>query len=95
MLFYGDAAANGVKASTFVEELTSEDELQQFVEKQPDHVLTVVDVSLRSATPCVKIFAAVMALAKNFAGYAAFARLIADDLDSDDLMSKLKVLQVR
>lgn len=32
---------------------------------QPSNVLTVVMVSLQSATPCVRVFPAVMALAKN------------------------------
>lgn len=58
-------------------------------------VLTVLDVSLSDATPCVRIFAAVMALAKNFEGYAVFARLMGDEShESKELIKELKVIEV-
>jgi len=55
----------------------------------------VVDVSLQSATPCIRIFPAVMALAKNMRGYASFARLIGDaSPDVGQLLQELNVLEV-
>ena len=52
-----------------------------------------VQVSLKSATPCVHIFPATMALAKNFVGYAAFGRLIGDS--SDETRKLLKELDIK
>ena len=46
MLYYGDTAGNNVKASQYVTELGSKDDLHQFVNSQPESVLTVVNVSL-------------------------------------------------
>jgi hypothetical protein len=95
VLYYGDQAADGVKASTFVSELTSRADLDAFIGSQPDNVLTVVDVSLRSATPCIRIFPAVMALAKNMQGFASFARLIGDaSPDVQELLQELNVTEV-
>lgn len=44
MLYYGDAAANGVKASTFVEELSTREEYDRFITSKDDNILTVVQV---------------------------------------------------
>ena len=46
MLYYGDTAGNNVKASQYVTELGSKDDLHQFVNSQPESVLTVVNVSM-------------------------------------------------
>ncbi len=48
------------------QDLTSKDELRRFVEGQDDKVLTVVNVSVSAAAPCIRIFPAVLALARNF-----------------------------
>lgn len=48
------------------QDLRSKDELRQFVEGQDDKVLTVVNVSVTAAAPCIRIFPAVLALARNF-----------------------------
>ena len=45
VLYYGDVAANGVKASTFVEELTTRAEYEHFISAQPDNILTVIQVN--------------------------------------------------
>jgi len=45
VLYYGDSAANGVKASTFVEELTTRAKYDHFISAQPDNILTVIQVS--------------------------------------------------
>ncbi len=92
VLYYGDQAANGVKASDFVTELHSKADLDTFISKQPDNVLTVIDVCLQNAAPCIHIFPAVLALAKNFTGFAHFARLIGDE--SDEAQHLLKELNV-
>jgi hypothetical protein len=41
VLYYGDQAADGVKASTFVKELTTRSEYDNFVSSQPANILTV------------------------------------------------------
>lgn len=46
VLYYGDSAANNVKASTYVTDLHSRADLEAFVRGQPDNVLTVVNVAL-------------------------------------------------
>lgn len=52
-------------------------------------------VSLQSATPCVRIFPATMALAKNFTGYAAFGRLIGDSCpEARQLLKELEITEV-
>jgi hypothetical protein len=95
VLYYGDQAANGVKPSEFVTEVRSRKDLDEFLAKQPDNVLTVINVALTSATPCVRIYPAVMALAKNFVGFASFARLLGDRNDETrQLVDELNVTQV-
>lgn len=95
MLFYGDIAANNVRASDHVEEIASRAELDTWLAKTSEHELSVLNISLRSATPCVHIFPAVLALAKNMVGYAAFSRLMADSSDeARKLAQEFKVTQV-
>lgn len=65
------------------------------MQSQPDNVLTVVNVSSNSATACVRVFAAVLALAKNFKGYAAFARLLYDaSPEAEEVARELRVKEV-
>ena len=65
------------------------------MQSQPENVLTVVNVSSNNATPCVRVFPAVMALAKNFTGYAAFARLLYEtSQETQSLANELRVLEV-
>ena len=68
VLFFGDTAARGEKASTYVQELTSRAGLEAYISSQGPDVLTVVDVSLNNADPCIHVFPAVLALAKNMEG---------------------------
>jgi hypothetical protein len=74
VLYFGDTAAGGIHASDYVKELHSQSDLQQFVSSQPEEVLTVVGVCVSDASPCIRIFPAVVALARSFKGYATFAR---------------------
>lgn len=77
-----------------MQELKTEEDIERFVNSQPGNVLTVVNVSSND-TPCIRVFAAVLALAKNFAGYAAFARLMYDSSPQSKAVAKqLNVLQV-
>ena len=79
-----------------MQEITSKAQLDTFVQSQPENVLTVVNVSSNNATPCVRVFPAVLALAKNFTGYAAFARLLYETSDeTQSLANQLKVREVR
>jgi hypothetical protein len=68
------SAAGGVKGSEHVTELHSREDLDRFVSSQEERVLTVVNLSISSADPCIHIFPAVLALARSFKGYAAFGR---------------------
>jgi hypothetical protein len=68
------SAAGGVKGSEHVTELHSREDLERFVSSQEEKVLTVVNLSISSADPCIHIFPAVLALARSFKGYAAFGR---------------------
>ncbi len=78
-----------------MQEITSKAQLDTFVQSQPENVLTVVNVSSNNATPCVRVFPAVLALAKNFTGYAAFARLLYETSDeTQSLANQLKVREV-
>lgn len=95
VLFYGDTAANNVKASDFVSEVTTRAQFDAWLTSAKEKELSVLDVSLMGATPCVHIFPAVLALAKNMVGFASFARLLADGGDeARQLAQELKVVQV-
>lgn len=133
MLYYGGSAAGGLKAGEFITELTSREDLQQFVTSQDERVrlsataevfyrrtishasnvskraskqetalistglqvLTVVDVSLSNAIGCVRLFPAVLALAKSFKGFASFARLLGDsNAETQQMMSELDIKAV-
>ena len=85
-----------MKASDYVREITSRAQLDSWLSDSADSQLHILDVSLTSATPCVHIFPAVLALAKNMAGFASFARLMADKgSEAQGLAKEYKVVQVR
>lgn len=93
MLWYG--AKDDDTTSPFVKDLYSRKDYIEFLAAQPPNVLTVVDVSVSMCEPCMHIFPAVRALAKNFVGFAAFARLVGDSNDETEaLMKELKILEV-
>eukprot|EP00890_Picochlorum_soloecismus_P000765 jgi/Picsp_1/168/NSC_00168-R1_thioredoxin-like protein cdsp32 len=96
VLYFGDRAGNNEKASTYISDLKSVAELTSFVEAEEDEkMLVVVDVSLSDASPCVHIFPAVLALAKNFSGLAKFARVLADQNDEfKAFMGENNIVQV-
>lgn len=95
VLYFGDTGANNEKASTFVRDLHSREDFDNFISNQEPNVLAVIDVSLMNAAPCVHIFPAVWALARSFVGFAAFSRLMGDENEETKaLMSELNVTQV-
>ena len=95
VLYYADHAANGVKASQYITDIHNKQDLDKFIDQQDNKVLTVIDVSLRNAGPCIHIFPAVLALAKNFTGYAHFARLIGDESEAtQQVLKELNVNEV-
>lgn len=78
VLFYDGSMANGVQAADFVQELHTKEDLDAFISSGDDRVLKVVNMALTTAAPCIRVYPAVLALAKNFVGFASFARVIGD-----------------
>ncbi|KAI8464344.1 MAG: hypothetical protein J3K34DRAFT_440870 [Monoraphidium minutum] len=77
IVFFQNAPVGGLTAAD-ITELPGQPELDAFVKQQPQDVLTVVDVSLGSADCCIHVYPAILALARNFKGFAAFGRVLAD-----------------
>ncbi len=84
-------------AARAAQELASRGYLDAFVNGARDErVLTVVAVTATSVGACVRVFPAVVALAKSFAGYATFGRLLYDaGPEAGELAAELNVKQVR
>lgn len=95
VLYFGDTAANNEKASSYIQDIHSRADLESFLGATGPKELAVVDVSLTDAAPCVHIFPAVLALARSFKGFAAFARLLGDENEElKGLITELNVKQV-
>ncbi len=95
VLFFNGTAGGGVQASDYVTELRGEADMRAFIAAQSESVLTVVDVSLSDAAPCIHVFPAVLALARSFKGYAAFGRVVADaSPEGQQLLSSFNVVEV-
>jgi hypothetical protein len=111
VLFYGNTAGGGVKASDYVDEVATRPQLDAFLASCAapqtavrgitlaapcDKQLTVVNVSMaKDSAPCVHIYPAVLALAKNTAGAIRWARLLGDSsADAGALMASLNVTRV-
>ena len=78
------------------QEVASREDLEAFVNKAADNVLTVVAVTATSVSACVHVFPAVVALSKSFAGYAVFGRLLYDASPAaGKLAAELNVTQAR
>ena len=92
LLFFGDAAAGGEKASETIAQLATQADFDAFVGGQEKDMLTVVDVSSETSKGSVRIYPAVLALAKGFSEVAVFARLMAD---SDEGKAVAKALNIR
>ena len=95
VLYFGDTAANNEKASSYIQDLHSRADLEQFLASVSPEELAVVNVSLTDAAPCVHIFPAVLALARSFKGFATFARLLSDENEElKSVSAELNVMQV-
>jgi len=95
VLFFNGTAGGGVQASDHIIDLKGESDMRAFIDAQSDQVLTVVDVSLTDAAPCIHVFPAVLALARSFKGYAAFGRVIADaSEEGQQLLKAYNVVEV-
>lgn len=96
VLYFADKAANGERASEHVQELHSFDDVTTFVgETMKDNQLNVVFTTLLNCGPCVHIYPAVVALAKNFVGYVRFAKLVGDESkQAGEAMQALNIVEV-
>lgn len=101
VLFYGNAMADGASSTDYVPDISNAAQLQDFVnghgsnDSGGENALRVLDVSLSDGTGCIKVFPAVVALAKSFQGYASFARLLGDaSPETERLLGQLNVVQV-
>jgi len=108
VLYYGGQGAGGVQTNEWIEEVDSERLLEEFLgacalpqvndrgvrlEVPCDKQLAVLNVSLENNAPeCMRIFPAVLSLAKNTAGATRWARLMGDaSPQAKALMEKLGV----
>jgi len=95
VMYYGDVAGDGEAPSSVVRDVGDREQLLAFINGQPAGMLTVLDVSMSNCDPCVHIYPAVVALARNFIGFASFGRFIGDANDSClQAMRELKVVEV-
>jgi hypothetical protein len=78
VLFYGDAGGDGMHPSDYSTEITSKADLDKWKSSLDKKVLGVLDISVNGAAACVHIYPTVVVLARQFKGFASFARLIAD-----------------
>ncbi len=82
-----------MRASDYVRDVASPACLSSFLASAGPG-LAILNVSLATATPCVKIFPAFMALAKHLKGVATFARLIGDaSPEARALTASLNILE--
>lgn len=95
LLFFGDEAKD-MRASDFVEEVTSEQELEAFINgEEGDSRLALLDVSDSSSDACVHMFAAVFSMARSMSNELRCARLLVDkDASTAEAARSLGVTQV-
>lgn len=67
VLYYANTYAGGADARDLIFQIQNLDDFQSFIKEDEnnDKILKVVDVSIEQAEPCIKIYPAVLALAKN------------------------------
>jgi len=95
VLYYANTYAGGADASDFVFQIKSKEDFENFIQQgDNEKILKVIDVSVESADPCIRVYPAVLALAKNFQGYVSFARLLVDDPNLVSLKEELNVIDV-
>jgi len=96
LLFYGDSAAGGAKASDYVEQMSTVGDVEAFVAQQTKDTLSVIQIAQNNAVGCIRIYPAMLALAKNFSegGLAVFGRLMAEGAEGRAAMQLLNVKEV-
>jgi hypothetical protein len=97
VLYYEGSAADGIHMASYVTELETKAAFNTFVygAEPNNRVLKVVNVALTSASPCIHVYPAVLALARNFMGHVSFARAMADgSAELEQLMKDYHVLEV-
>ncbi|KAG1664584.1 hypothetical protein FOA52_012526 [Chlamydomonas sp. UWO 241] len=94
VLFYEGSAANGVKVTDFVGSIKSREQFDKFVNGGDPNVLKVVFVATSGASPCIRVYPAVLALSKNFVGYASFARMMDEGGELITMLQELNVIEV-
>jgi len=111
MLYYGGQAAGGLQANEYITEIKSQDDLQDFLDmcaapqESPlgveldvacEKQLAILDISTAKDSPaCIKIYPAVLALAKNTAGACRWARMLSDSGDTaTEIMKEFNVTSV-
>eukprot|EP00210_Caulerpa_lentillifera_P006676 g6379.t1 len=96
VLFYANTYAGGADASAHVFQINTIDDFNTFIQEAEDEsrILKVVDVSIERAEPCIKIYPAVLALARNLKGYVKFARVLVDDPKTSSLAQELNIIDV-
>jgi len=78
VLYYDGSMAEGLKAGTYVREIKNLNDVTQFSQEGDDKILQVLVLAKTSSAPCMHMYPAAVALAQNFKGFAAFARLVVD-----------------
>ena len=84
VLYFGDSARNGVKASEHVSELRGADDLKVFLSPHSgtsDRKIVMVSTSMCS--PCIHVVPSTLMLAMNFKDVIDFAKL--EDDGAEDL----------
>jgi hypothetical protein len=89
VLFYGDAGGDGMHPSDYITEIRSKADLEKWTKSLKHEELGVLDISANGAASCIHIYPTVVVLARQFKGYASFARMIADTNDETNDIAKV------
>lgn len=91
LLYYAGCTLKGEAVGQQIHQIYTAEDYFRFINHQPSNVLTLVNVSLMTASPCIRLYPALAALAKSFQGCVAMSRVIGDstsellDLMHEDL----------
>lgn len=93
VLYYGSRFAGGADSQRHVPDVASEAELASLVRANADagRLFTVVACSETLCEPCVRVFPAVLALAKSLGDHVGFCRMMPDDAATCAFYNKRKV----
>lgn len=95
VLYFGDSAGKGFKASKYVRELADAAGFREFTQSQSGAPLKCVMISADMCSPCVHIYPSMVRLAMNFTGVVDFAKIEGDDsTEVTELFQELNILEV-